>query len=644
MKKSIKSIIILTVFLFATLSFAQQYSTHKVQSGETVISIAKKYNVTPFDIYKLNPDAKNGIQENAILIIPKSNGEESRVRIENEFVGYKVHKVRRRETLYGLAKQYDVTEDDLKRHNTFLYSENLKRGQTLQIPVFKKVLKIAEVVEDSYKDYVIQPKEGKWRIAYKFGISIDELERLNPTMGDSLQAGQVIRVPNIASNEEKTIDERYGYYKVLPKEGFYRLKVKLGLSQEDLETLNPELKEEGLKAGMILKVPLNTFDKTETSDIEAVSLSDSIQNYAVKNLVVMLPFKLHTVELDSVEDSKRRIKEDRSMSVSLDFYTGVLVALDSAKQMGISTNLRVFDTKNLQTETLNIIRDYDFSSTDVVIGPLMQANFEKAASALAGKKVPVVSPLTKEVQLYENVFQSRPSTELLRDKMIQFVQNDSLIKRVFIIHDSKSISSMKLLKSKFPNAKVIASRKNKEGKDLDYVLFDDFIIDKEENINVFSEGKNVVFLETENPGLVSNVTSILNSLNSEEKSIVLVTTDKNSAFEDESISNIYLSNLQFHYPSIRKDYDVSNPDGFVTSYKSKYGYSPNLYAVRGFDVTMDILLRLASFENLYDAANLESETNYVENKFLYKKKLFGGYYNTAAYIVKYDNLSIVEVE
>ena len=57
---------------------------------------------------------------------------------------------------------------------------------------------------------------------------------------------------------------------------------------------------------------------------------------------------------------------------------------------------------------------------------------------------------------------------------------------------------------------------------------------------------------------------------------------------------------------------------------------------------IDILLRLASEENLYEASADIIETEYIENKFRYNKSLFGGYMNEAVYIVKYDNLRIVE--
>jgi hypothetical protein len=59
---------------------------------------------------------------------------------------------------------------------------------------------------------------------------------------------------------------------------------------------------------------------------------------------------------------------------------------------------------------------------------------------------------------------------------------------------------------------------------------------------------------------------------------------------------------------------------------------------------MDVLLRLSYKDNLYESAKLDTETTYSENKFLYKKKLFGGYYNTATYIIKYNDLMIMEAE
>ena len=63
----------------------------------------------------------------------------------------------------------------------------------------------------------------------------------------------------------------------------------------------------------------------------------------------------------------------------------------------------------------------------------------------------------------------------------------------------------------------------------------------------------------------------------------------------------------------------------------------NRYAIRGFDVTYDVLLRMASEKDIYDAVLPENQTVYIENKFRYKKSDSEGYCNEAAYILKYNN-------
>lgn len=636
------------VLAFCSDTVAQNYKTHKVKVGETVEDIAKKYMVTPFDILALNPDAKTSLQPNAILIIPESKFLENPVEVEEvQLVGYTSHKVKRKETVYGIAQLYNISVDELKKHNTRLYSENLRKGDKLQIPEYSKV-KTRSNLGNTIKKYTVLPKEGKWRIAYKFGISVPELEALNPKMNEELQAGQEINVPNIASNEEKTVEENYSYYTVLKSEGFMALKRKLGVSQQELEQLNPDLKEGGLKLGMILKVPLNAVTNIELEDVNKSTLATEITNFEKKRLAVMIPFQLNRINFDSINEVKSLVKYDRLLHISVDFHTGVLMALDSAKQLGISTKLDVYDTQASASEISSIISDNDFSNYDAVIGPFIKSNFDRAASMLKRDHVPTVSPLTIPDNLYENVFQTIPSDDLLLKKIVNFVKHDSTPNNIIVIADEAHRQKSNTLRSELGTVKQIFSRKNKDGREAFFILADD--------IKPFlKEGLNYVFLETNNEGFISNVSSMLKSLNGTsmegpkdrpiqvEREIILLATKKEDAFEGENISNYDLSNLKFHYPSYNLDNDYEGRNSFVKRYQREYGGLPSRYATRGFDLTMDILLRLATAENLYKGADSSIETQYVENKFRYSKKLFGGYYNEAAFIVRYDNLKIVEV-
>ena len=636
--------IILIVF-FSINSIAQDYKTHKIQIGETIESIAKTYLVTPFDIYALNPDVKTNFQPNTILIIPKSRILENPIQTETQqLLNYKTHKVKRKETLYSISKKYSITIDDIKKHNTRLYADNLKKGDRINIPRYQMVITSTNL-ENTIKKYIVLAKEGKWRVAYKFGISVAELEKLNPNLGETLLVGQEINVPNIAGNEEKKIEDDFGYYTVLPKEGFFRLKLKLGLTQEELEYLNSELIEGGLKVGMILKVPLDVENTIENPDINLTNLVHRLNNFDTKHIAVMLPLKLNRIDLDSVQEVKALIRKEGLLSVSLDFYSGVLMAIDSAKQLGVSTRLDVYDTRAQISYVSSVLQNNNFSNYNAVIGPFRVDNFERAASMLKEDNVPIISPVTKPKNLYKNVFQTIPSGELLRKKMIQFVKNsnDTVSKHIIIISDAKKRATSNLLKKEFPSAKQIFSKKDKEGKDANHILLEDIETQ-------FKEGLNIVFLETINEGFVSNVTSMLTGFNGVdekfkiEREIILITTNKNKAFDGINVSNYDLSNLKFHYPSVNKTCDWEAPNSFVSGYKRIYKTEPNRYAARGFDVTMDVLLRLSIDENLYKASSSDIETEYVENKFRYSKKIFGGYYNEAVYIVKYNELKIIEAK
>jgi hypothetical protein len=183
----------------------------------------------------------------------------------------------------------------------------------------------------------------------------------------------------------------------------------------------------------------------------------------------------------------------------------------------------------------------------------------------------------------------------------------------------------------FPEARIVNP---KEGS----------FIDQGELSAALVEGKpNWVILEATKIGVLSNTTSYLNSLADKYK-ITLFTTNKNNSFDSDNVSNNHLSKLNFHFPSIDKVYSQEKNSAFISKYLKKYGVIPNTYAIRGFDVTYDVLLRLASADDLYSSLSEEGTTQYVENKFDYEVKPTGGYQNKAVYIMAYDkdlNLKVV---
>ena len=641
-----KFVFVFGIVAFSYFGYAQNLKMHTVQAGESVKTIASFYKITVADIYALNPDAKSDFSVDMVLIIPEAFLHQSNsTSTTKELVSYKVHRVRRKETLFSIAQKYDLTVEDIKAHNKELYSKNLRSGNKIYIPKFKLIPKPSVNI---IQKYTVLAKEGKWRIAYKFGISVPELEALNPNMGLYPKAGEILNVPNIAESEEKTIqDKQFSYYTVKPKEGFYRLEKKLGVTKIQLEALNPELVQQGLKLGMVLKIPKTSIQNIASEFFPAVNLADSLVNFSTKNIALLLPFKAKSIDFDSLKLSKDQLKRDGYINISTDFYAGVVMAIDSAKRLGISTKLNVFDTNASPLDLKTHLLQTDLSNFDAILGPITPQNLELTAKYAKKDNVPVVSPFVKTKAVHSNLFQTLPDENWMRTKMINYVKSDTIPHNTLIIYDAKNIATAKYLKASLPDAALLTSEKNEDGSEQFYLMLDAVQ-------PVLLPGRTIVFLESNNEGFVSNVTSMLNAMNGitilldEEENeteidreIILMTTSKNRAFDGVNVSNYDLSNLNFQYPSVNFNSQIS--EDFEQKYITQFGTFPNKYAIRGFDLTMDILLRLSKYGTLY-TQNFNFQTAYLENKFQYFSQPYGGYKNEAGYILKYEDLYIIKIQ
>ena len=125
MKYFITAFLVTLVFTFNGFS-QEKNTTHKVAKGETITQIAQKYNVTPYDIYQLNPDAQNGLKPNTVLLITKKG---SSKKISSQV---KTHKVEPKETLYGIENKYGVSDEALKKANPDLEKLGLQIGSSFK--------------------------------------------------------------------------------------------------------------------------------------------------------------------------------------------------------------------------------------------------------------------------------------------------------------------------------------------------------------------------------------------------------------------------------------------------------------------------------------------------------------------------------
>ncbi len=624
--KKILLIVFFSCFLF-NLSAAQNYKIHRAQEGETLQSIAKKYDVSLQALKKMNPDANNANLGSALLVIPF--GETPDGEASSGLVRFKEYKVHKKETLYSLAREHDISVEDLKKYNTYLYKEELGENDIIRIPIFSKRNQVdynSSVQNSTFKNlkHIVLPKETKYRISKKYGITVEKLEELNPMLG-TLQPGQILTVTNPNAEKAKEKENNFIEYEVQPKETFYSLTRRFNITKDELEYLNPMLKREGLEAGMTLKIPDPNADSTAVSgrDVDKkIKLEKYITHRNAKNIAIMLPFNLDKFSQDSI-NKQEQLKKDKVLRISLDFYSGVLAAIDSVKSMGIPVKAEVFDTRQSKKAVADLLQANNFSKFQAVIGPLLSNNLEFVSQKLAKDEVPVFSPLTDgELNGKENLFQSRPSSIIMEKTLITYIDSLKEGKNIVILTDAKHSYLRSKLSYTFPNARVI------------YQENEEYLQRSDLTKRLSEDQENWIIIEADDFALISNATSYLNAL-SRTYDIRLFTSNKSDPYENE-ISSEYLSNLKFTYASIAKEYSVVEADSFVSKYVENYGISPSKYAVRGFDITYDILLRLAVEDNIYKSLEKKGVTEYVENKFSYHKKIIGGYYNDAVYLMQYD--------
>jgi LysM repeat protein len=546
------------------------------------------------------------------------------------------HKVKKKETLYGLARKYNVSIEQIKEFNPLIEKIGLKKRMQIKIPVYP-IIEAPKAVplKEGLEKYLVQPKETKWRLAYRYGITIQELEQLNPQIKDGLKIGQEIVIPKRTAEETKALEEAFNYYKVKPKEGFYRLEKKLGVTEADLIALNPTLPETGLQEGMILKIGLHNTGNLKVEDdllIEKVRLEDSVLTNTDIKLAAFLPFKSASIEFDSIEKTTALLKKRNLHTIALDFYMGMVLAVEKADDLGISVALNVLDSQNKKQSISEQVEAIDWSDVQGLLGPLITANFDYVAQLPVLKNVPMVSPLSsKKINQAKHVYQSVSPLASLRNKMVAYL--DKIIdttQNVMIIADTLNAAFAKGFEEKYPYAHRV---RPEEGGFVLPDLIDSLLIDSLPNKVVF---------ESQDLNLAANVISLLNSQVSKERDVQLFTTLRTSIYENDNISRKHLGNLRFTYLSGNHPMKSERRTLFKNTYQKRFGDFPSKEAFRAYDITLDMILRLAYKEEIYLPSI--GETDYLENRFFYEKASQAGYQNVGFYLLQHQGYDIIEIK
>ena len=352
-----------------------------------------------------------------------------------------VHTVKSGDTLYSLAKTYEVSEELIRQHNANMGSE-LKIDQTVKIPVPESAQKSAKAEKRRKRDFLthkVQAGQTLYAIARDYNISVATLREDNPSLNpQSLPVGETLWIRRAAvgkSNEQQTQDEiaeyaatlnsvtdddGYDHHVVQPGETIYSLSRRFGITEEEFARLNDV--SAGLKAGAMIRIPRPEQAEEEVVEVEQPQSTADVHFRALAsteplNVALMLPMNI----------------ENRANASYVEFYQGFLLGMETLKNTGRGeSKLTVYNTSHDQLKVDEIVRSTMFEGTNLIVGPVYEDELAPVIRYAEQNSVPVVSPLAN-ISAVESpaLYQLSPSAERKYDKVADLVNGE---REIFMIY------------------------------------------------------------------------------------------------------------------------------------------------------------------------------------------------------------------
>ena len=493
-------------------------------------------------------------------------------------VEYIVHKVEKKQTLYAIGKTYSVRLDAILNANPSVEG-GLNTGQRLLIPVAainKKAQKKAPVIKDGALIHVVRKKETWYSIGKQYDVELADLLERNPNNSAGLRPGDHVVIP---TEKVKSVDpkvtrvasaEQGRFHTVAVGETLYGISKLYGLEVEELKQLNG-LNANEIGIGSIIRLP-QTKKEEESKNVQRVF--DLKSTY---NIGFFLPFSLDrndSVYVESGNDALYPLTD-----ISMQFYFGALMALDTLKSRGLNAKVH-FEDVGEDASTIHALREKrNVRDMDLIIGPFHRKAVEAVAALTKESNTPVVCPVTQSNRILidkPNVFKAKSGRVEQVDAITTHVSNQSTRGNVIIFlpelereRELQAIA-LKSLQAKMPNIEI-------------HQISD--IRDEEKFKTHFQlDEMNLVIIPSENHSVVSGLLTKLNGI-SDLHPMTVYGLQKWAEFEN--IDLAYKEKLNVHLAmSDWVDRNDKYTQDFVRSFREQHNNDPSSYAFLGYDVTL----------------------------------------------------------
>jgi len=631
--------------------------SHTVVQGDNPYNIAKKYGMTVDELLKLNPKHKDGKLAIGDVLTIKSEKAATPVvtktapveKVTSNTSTSSMGKIvlQPKQTVYGITKQYRISETDLRKLNPDLDS-HMKIGDEITLPLasIKKyggtrqavtVEKHAEapvektittitptVVTTSVEgeSYLIQSKDNYYRITKQFGISQQDLFALNPGLEEKgLKPGETIKIKTSnnnthtdsvaepanpkakmdSGNEKSTTStnvvagDDYVTYTVQQGDTVFSIVNKFGVSIDELIALNPDLSH-GLKTGMVLK-------------IKKQDAAYSKKNGDALSVILMLPFGYST-------------NETQYRAMALDFLTGAKLAIERNARGGQKLDVKIVDSGN-EASFKNSLTQINPDNTDLIIGPFFKSNVIDVLDFTKNQKIPIVAPFanTPELYNYNNLIIVETNNQTYADKIVEEVKGIYSDQKIYVVADAKK-----------ENANYIKAGLEKAVKNPNIIIVNSPAdIQPDQNMMTGQSAPVIAILANDDNAAGDAFANRIIAISKEVQGVKAFSMFYSPTFEKKVDE---LSQASLVYLMDRK----INTDGtfekeILAAYKSKYCKTPPKYAIVGFDVVNDMLTRENKKGEIFKQMN-KVQTQLATKFEFVKSKANGAYVNTGYRVIR----------
>lgn len=506
------------------------------------------------------------------------------------------HIVLEKQTLYSIAKAYNVSIDEIYSLNPSLKETGLKKNSIILIPSAEKVEEVVTAPAAEEKDIKEKPVKTekaekqkkqkthvrKWyedldAIAEKYGVTVEALMKANNLTGRKLSNRQKLIIPDPEDIAAEVIAEND----------------------------TPETQEID---SVSVETPADTLASSEDEPDWLFRPKEKVE------LTLILP--MHT---NSGNPSRN----------NLDFYSGVLLAVNDLAENGISTEINVYDLSDKN----HPIANEDLERSDVIIGPISSGDLGRVLASTDGENM-VVSPLDPRAEslsgTHRNFIHAPTPHKAQYEDLVEWIEEDAAEgDKVLVISEKGERQTEAILQMK----EVIDSS------DVEFSSFSYSILEGRDVIepikNLMTEtGTNRVLIASESEAFVNDVVRNLNILIHGKMNVVLYAPSKIRGFETIEVENLHNTSLHVSL-AYYIDYDDPRVKDFLLKYRALYQTEPTQFAFQGYDMAAYFIDMCSRYGNRWPARLHRNEKGMLQSTFRFKEVKDGGYVNSGVRRIVY---------